>query len=69
VSSNGGGDQSRARDGGRLTPTFSDVDDELQRSAGDEIRLRGGGAMGSPTEQQRARVMARVSIFMNQNSS
>jgi hypothetical protein len=32
------------RDGGRLAPTFSDVEDELQRSADDEIRLRGGGA-------------------------
>jgi hypothetical protein len=40
--SNGGGDRSRARDGGRHAPTFSDVDDELQQSAGDEIRLRGG---------------------------
>jgi hypothetical protein len=29
------------RDAGRLAPTFSDVEDELQRSAGDEIRLRG----------------------------
>jgi hypothetical protein len=40
-SSNGGGDRSRVRDSGRHAPTFSDVDNELQRSAGDEIRLRG----------------------------
>jgi hypothetical protein len=40
-SSNGGGDRSRVRDSGRLAPTFSDVENELQRSAGDEIRLRG----------------------------
>jgi hypothetical protein len=39
-SSNSGGDQSRACDGGRLGPTFSDVDDKLQRSVDDEIRLR-----------------------------
>jgi hypothetical protein len=76
-SSNGRVDRSRACDGGRLAPTFGD---ELQRSAGDEIRLRGGivrcrravwcwlGAAGSPTEQRRARVAGRVSIFANQNS-
>jgi hypothetical protein len=69
VSLNGGGDRSRARVGGRLTRTFNDADDELQRSAGDEIRLCGGGTMGSPTERQRARATARVSIFTNQNSS
>jgi hypothetical protein len=40
-SSKGGGDRSRAHDGGRLAPTFGVVDDELQRSANDEIRLRG----------------------------
>jgi hypothetical protein len=62
-SSNGGGDRSGARDGGQLAPTFGDVDDELQRLAGNEIRLRGGGAThrrvkwcwlcaaGSPTER------------------
>jgi hypothetical protein len=78
-SSNDGGDQSRARDVGRLAPTFGDVKDELQRSADDEIRLRGGGATrrratwcwlgatGSPTERQRARAVARVSIFADQN--
>jgi hypothetical protein len=56
-----------ARDAGRLAPTFGDIEDELQRSAGDLIRLRGGGAtrrrvtwcwlrvMGSPMERQRAR--------------
>jgi hypothetical protein len=77
----GWGDRSRARDGGQLAPTFGDVDDELQRSIGDEIRLRGGGAthrratkcwLGtarSPTEQQRAMVAARVSIFADQNLS
>jgi hypothetical protein len=43
-SSNCGGDRSRACNGGRLAPTFRDVDDELQRSADNEIRLRGGGA-------------------------
>jgi hypothetical protein len=37
--SNDGGDQSPARDGDRLAPTFGDIDDELQRSADDEIRL------------------------------
>jgi hypothetical protein len=42
-SSNGGGNQSRARDAGRIAPTFGDVEDELQWPAGDEIRLRGGG--------------------------
>jgi hypothetical protein len=42
-SSSGGGDQSRACDCGQLAPTFGDVGDELQRSADDEIRLRGGG--------------------------
>jgi hypothetical protein len=74
-------DQSRACDGSRLAPTFGDVDDELQQSAGDGIRLRGGGAtcrratwcwlgaVGSPTEQLRARAAARVSIFVDQNSS
>jgi hypothetical protein len=57
------------------------VDDELQRSIGDEIRLRGGGVTcrkatwcwlgvaGSPTKRQRARVVARVLIFADQNSS
>jgi hypothetical protein len=33
------------RDGDRLAPTFSDIDDELQWSADDEIRLCGGGGM------------------------
>jgi hypothetical protein len=32
------------RDGDRLVPTFSDVDDELQLSVGNEIRLCEGGA-------------------------
>jgi hypothetical protein len=80
-SSNGGVDQSTARDGGQLAPIFGDVDDELQRSVGDEIRLRGGGvthrratwcwlnAAGSPTERRWARAVARVSIFEDQNSS
>jgi hypothetical protein len=78
---NGGGDQSRARDVSRLAPTFGDVKDELQRSADDEIRLRRGGATrrrttwcwlgatGSPTERRRARAVARVLIFADQNSS
>jgi hypothetical protein len=42
-SSNGGGDWSRARDGGRLSPTFGNVDNELQQSADDENRLCRGG--------------------------
>jgi hypothetical protein len=65
----------------RLTPTFGDVEDELQWSDDDEIRLRGGGAThrrvmwcwlraaGSPTERQRARAAGRVSIFVDQNLS
>jgi hypothetical protein len=69
------------RDTGRLAPTFGDVEDELQRSIGDEIRLRRGGAtrrrvtlcwlraVGSPTERRRARAVARVSIFADQNLS
>jgi hypothetical protein len=80
-SSNGRGDRSRAHDAGRLAPIFGDVEDELQRSAGDEIRLCGGGATrrratwcwfhaaGSPTERRQARAVARVSIFVDQNSS
>jgi hypothetical protein len=76
-SSNGGGDRSRARDDGQLAPTFDDVDDELQRSFGDEIRLCGGsvtrrratwcwlGTVRSPTERRRDRAVARVSIFAN----
>jgi hypothetical protein len=40
-SSNGGGDPSRARNTGRLAPTFGDIKDELQRLADDEIRLHG----------------------------
>jgi hypothetical protein len=75
------GDWSRARDVGWLAPTFDDVEDELQRSVGDEIRLRGGGAtrrrvmwcwlrvVGSPTERRRARATAKVSVFADQNSS
>jgi hypothetical protein len=67
------------RDTGRLAPTFDDVEGELQWLAGDDIRLRGGSATrrrvtrcwldaaGSPMERQRARAMARVSIFANQN--
>jgi hypothetical protein len=63
-SSNGGGDQSRVRDGSQLASTSGDVDDELQRSLGVEIRLHRGGArrrratwswlgmVGSPTEQR-----------------
>jgi hypothetical protein len=43
-SSNVEGDRSRARDGGGLAPTFGDINDELQKSAGDDIRLHGGGA-------------------------
>jgi hypothetical protein len=39
VSLNGGGDRSRVRDAGQLAPTFGDVEDELQRSASDEIRV------------------------------
>jgi hypothetical protein len=42
--SSGGGNRSRARDGGQLAPTFGVVDDELQRSIDNEIRLHGGGA-------------------------
>jgi hypothetical protein len=69
------------RDAGRLAPTFGDVEGELERSAVDEIRLRGGdathrrvtwcwlGAAGSPKEKWRAWVAARVSIFVDQNSS
>jgi hypothetical protein len=80
-SSNGGGDRGRVHDAGRLGPTFGDIEDELQRSVDDEIRPRGGGATrrramwcclgaaGSPTEQRRARATARVSIFVDQNSS
>jgi hypothetical protein len=44
-SSRGGGDWSRAHDGGRLTRSFGVVDNELQWSADNKIRLRGGGAM------------------------
>jgi hypothetical protein len=44
-SSNGRGDQSRARDDGRLAPSFGDVEDDLQRSADDEIRLREAGVI------------------------
>jgi hypothetical protein len=44
-SSGGGGNWSRVRDGGRLAPTFGIIDDELTRSAANEIRLRRGGAM------------------------
>jgi hypothetical protein len=39
TSLNGGGDRSRVRDAGQLAPTFGDVEDELQRSASDEIRV------------------------------
>jgi hypothetical protein len=74
---NGGGDWSRTRDDGQLAPTFDDVDDELQQSVDDEIRLRGGsatrrramwcclGTVRSPTERRRDRAVARVSIFVN----
>jgi hypothetical protein len=70
-----------ARDSGRLAPTFNNVEDELQRSADDEIRLHGGsatrrrvmrcwlGAVGSPMERRRARATTGVSIFVDQNSS
>jgi hypothetical protein len=80
-SSSSGGDRCRARDGGWLAPTFGIFDDELQRSGGNEIRLcRGGttrrratwrwfGAVSPPTEQRRARVVARVSRFADQDSS
>jgi hypothetical protein len=80
-SSSSRGDRSRAHDGGQLAPTFGDVDDKLQRSTGEEIRLCGGGATHrramwcwfgaarSPSERRRARVAARVSIFADQNSS
>jgi hypothetical protein len=61
-SSSGGGDRSRVRNNGRLAPTFGDIDNKLERSASDDIRLRGGGTThrratwcwlgtaGSPTE-------------------
>jgi hypothetical protein len=80
-SSSGSGDWSRAHDGGRLAPTFGDVENELQWSAGDEIRLWWGdatrrramcrwlGVARSPMELQRARATARVSTFADQNSS
>jgi hypothetical protein len=42
-SSSGGGDRSRAPDDTRLAPTFGVIDDKLQRSAGNKIRLHGGG--------------------------
>jgi hypothetical protein len=38
---NGRGDRSRACAAGWLAPTFGDVEDELQWSADNEIRLRG----------------------------
>jgi hypothetical protein len=38
-------DRSRVRDDGRLAPNFSVIDDELQRSVDNEIRLRGGDVM------------------------
>jgi hypothetical protein len=41
-SSSGGGGRSRACDGGWLASTFGVVDNELQRSVGDEIRQSGG---------------------------
>jgi hypothetical protein len=68
------------RDADRLAPTFGDIEDELQRSAVDEIRLHRGGATrrrvtwcwlrpaGSPTERWRASMAARVSIYAYQNS-
>jgi hypothetical protein len=80
-SSNGGGDRSRARDTSWLAPTFSDIEDELQRSIDDEIRLRRDGATlrrvtlcwlrvaGSRMERRQARAAVRVSIFADQNSS
>jgi hypothetical protein len=80
-SSNGGGDWSRASDGSRLAPSFGDIDDELQQSTGDDIRLCGGsatcrratwcwlGTARSPTERWRARAAARISLFLDQNSS
>jgi hypothetical protein len=80
-SSNGGGDRSRARDTSRLAPTFSDIEDELQRSIDDEIRLRRDSATlrrvtlcwlcvaGSRMERRQARATVRVSIFADQNSS
>jgi hypothetical protein len=64
VSSNGGGDRSRVRNAGWLAPIIGDVEDELQWSTGDEIRLHRGGAThrrvtwcwlgvaGSPTERR-----------------
>jgi hypothetical protein len=63
-SSSSGGDRNRMCNGGRVAPTFGIIDDELQRSVGDEIRLRGGsvthrrvtwcllGAARSPTERR-----------------
>jgi hypothetical protein len=53
------GNRSGACDDSQLAPSFGDIDDELQRSIGDEIRLRGGGttwcllgAAGSPMERR-----------------
>jgi hypothetical protein len=78
---NGGGDRSRVHDTGRLAPTFDDIEDELQRSAGDEIRLCGGGVtlrratlywlsvVSSGMERWRARAVVRVLIFADQNLS
>jgi hypothetical protein len=75
------GDRSRACDGGRLVPTFGVIDDKLQRSTGNKIRLREGGAtrrrvmwhwfspVRPPTKQRRARAAVRVLLFADQDSS
>jgi hypothetical protein len=74
-------DRSRARDDGRLAPNFGVIDDELQRSVDNEIRLRGGDvtrrratwrwfdAAMPPMERQRARVAVRVSLFVDEDLS
>jgi hypothetical protein len=79
--SSGRGDQSTVRDGSWLAPTFGVIDNELQWSADNEIRLRGGsvmcrramwhwfGAVRTPTERWWARAVVRVSLFANQDSS
>jgi hypothetical protein len=77
--SSGGGNRSRARNGGRLAPTCGIIDDVLQRSADNEISQSGGGAthrrmtwrwigvVRPPMERQRARVVARVLLFAYQD--
>jgi hypothetical protein len=80
-SSSGGGNRSTACDGGRLAPTYGVVDDELQRSASNEIRQSGGGVMRRRMtwcwfgvvrprmERWQARAVARVSLFVDQYST